>query len=332
MRRPAPSPNIVGRAGAVAAWAGVTAWGLWAALRYAGGDRLPGLGAPSSQLLAFTPYAAAAAPLPVLVALVLRRWWAALAATVVAAALALAVLPRAVGGGDPAARGPVVRVLTANLLLGRADPARIVDLVRRSGVDVLSLQELTPEARDRLDRAGLTRLLPHAAVDARPGGSGTGLYARHPLRALQSPSGMSTATPQAEVALPGGRRATVTAVHPVPPLTAAAFRQWRHDLAELPAAAAAARSGGTDAVRILAGDFNATLDHASLRRLIERGYADAADRAGAGLVPTWGLGSSRPPLAIDHVLVDRRCAVRRVAVHDLPGSDHRAVYAEIRLP
>ncbi|WP_285495450.1 endonuclease/exonuclease/phosphatase family protein [Actinomadura sp. NBRC 104425] len=316
--------------GAVAAWAGVTAWGLWAALRYAGGDRLPGLGAPSSQLLAFTPYAAAAAPLPVLVALVLRRWWAAVAATVVATALALAVLPRAVAGGDSAARGPVVRVLTANLLFGQAAPARIVDLVRRSGVDVLSLQELTPEARDRLERAGLTRLLPHSVVDARQGGTGSGIYSRHSLRALPSPAGMSTATPQAEITLPGGRRITVTAVHPLPPLTAAAFRQWRHDLAELPAAAA--QSGGTGSVRILAGDFNATLDHASLRRLIERGYADAADRAGAGLVPTWGLRSSRPPLAIDHVLVDRRCAVRRVTVHDLPGSDHRAVYAEIRLP
>ncbi|GAA4084401.1 endonuclease/exonuclease/phosphatase family protein [Actinomadura miaoliensis] len=319
-------------------WAGVAAWGLWAGLRFAGGDRLPGLGAPSAPLLAFTPYAAAAAPLPVLVALVLRRWWAAVAATAIAAALTAAVLPRAVAGGGPAARGPVVRVLTANLLLGQADPARIVDLVRRFNVDVLSLQELTPEARDRLERAGLARLLPRKVVDARWGAAGSGIYSRHPLRALPSPPGMSMASPQAEITLPGGRRVAVTAVHPVPPLSAEEFRQWRRDLAGLPAAATAAHSGGTGPgvastpVRILAGDFNATLDHATLRNLIERGYADAADRAGAGLVPTWGLRSARPPLAIDHVLVDERCAVRRVTVHDLPGSDHRSLYAEIRLP
>jgi hypothetical protein len=32
------------------------------------------------------------------------------------------------------------------------------------------------------------------------------------------------------------------------------------------------------------------------------------------------------------VLVSRGCAVLDTAVHDVPGSDHRAVYAEIRLP
>ena len=36
-------------------------------------------------------------------------------------------------------------------------------------------------------------------------------------------------------------------------------------------------------VRILAGDFNATLDHPELRALLDRGYVDAADAAGAGL-------------------------------------------------
>ena len=85
-------------------------------------------------------------------------------------------------------------------------------------------------------------------------------------------------------------------------------------------------------MRILAGDFNASLDHAVLRGLIGRGYADAADRAGAGLVPTWGYGGTRPPLTIDHVLVDRRCAVTGYSVHDIAGTDHRAVLAEIRLP
>ncbi|GLW65426.1 endonuclease [Actinomadura rubrobrunea] len=302
-------------------------------------------------MLAFTPYAAAAAPLPIVVALLLRRRRAAVAATAVAVALAAAVLPRAVGGAQPSARGPVVRVLTANLLFGRADPGRIVDLVRRNGTDVLSLQELTPGARDRLERAGLTRLLPYKVDEARVSARGAAIYSRHPLLALPPLEGMSTAMPEAEIALPGGRRIVVTAVHPVPPLSSDWYRRWRHDLAELPAARAPLPGGDpaptssfhgpaashpvdetSEPIRILAGDFNATLDHAGLRRLLGRGYADAADRTGAGLVPTWGLGSRRPPLTIDHVLVDERCAVREVAVYDLPGSDHRAVHAEIRLP
>ena len=58
--------------------------------------------------------------------------------------------------------------------------------------------------------------------------------------------------------------------------------------------------------------------------------------------PRWAMGSSptanRGPcgklalLTIDHVLVDRRCAVVATSVHVLPGSDHRAVFAEVRLP
>ena len=39
--------------------------------------------------------------------------------------------------------------------------------------------------------------------------------------------------------------------------------------------------------RILAGDFNATLDHPELRAVLDRGYVDAADAASGGLKPTW---------------------------------------------
>jgi endonuclease/exonuclease/phosphatase (EEP) superfamily protein YafD len=37
-------------------------------------------------------------------------------------------------------------------------------------------------------------------------------------------------------------------------------------------------------------------------------------------------------LAIDHVLTDRRCAVVTTSAHRLTGSDHRALYVELRLP
>jgi endonuclease/exonuclease/phosphatase (EEP) superfamily protein YafD len=138
------------------------------------------------------------------------------------------------------------------------------------------------------------------------------------------------ATPRAALTLPGGRAVEVTAVHPVPPISSRAHTAWKHDIDLLPPAAPA--TGGRGPVRILAGDFNATLDHATLRKLIGRGYADAADRAGAGLIPTWGLGEARPPITIDHILVDRRCAVTEFTVHDVRGTDHRAIVAAIRLP
>ncbi len=46
-----------------------------------------------------------------------------------------------------------------------------------------------------------------------------------------------------------------------------------------------------------------------------------------------GMGPVRPfTLESYRVLVDRRIAVRAVSVHRVPGSDHRAVLAELRLP
>jgi endonuclease/exonuclease/phosphatase (EEP) superfamily protein YafD len=60
--------------------------------------------------------------------------------------------------------------------------------------------------------------------------------------------------------------------------------------------------------------------------------SSVAGETGNGLVPTWGPWGKLALLTIDHVLVDPRCAVLATSVHPLPGSDHRAVYAEFRLP
>ena len=80
---------------------------------------------------------------------------------------------------------------------------------------------------------------------------------------------------------------------------------------------------------MLAGDFNATFDHAEFRRLLGRGYRDAAEQAGVALRPTWRVGRTLPPtVAIDHVLADRRIRVVSARSVAIPGSDHRGVLAD----
>jgi endonuclease/exonuclease/phosphatase (EEP) superfamily protein YafD len=319
-------PLSNGRWRTALAWTLVGAWGAWAAGRLTGADRLPVLEFPVTPVLAATPYIAATAPIPLLCAAALRRPRALMAGGLVAAAFAAAVLPRAIGSAGPAAGGPALRVLTANLMFSRGDPDRVVDLVRRNRADVLSVQELSQDGVEALDQAGLARELPYHVLDPRWGAAGTGLYARYPLRVTQPVPGATMAMPQAELSLPGGNRVALTAVHPLPPFSRPNLRAWKRDLGALPAA------DGHGPVRILAGDFNATLDHARMRGVLRRGYADAADRAGKGLVFTWGVSQFGPPLTLDHVLVDRRVAVRRVDVYDLPGSDHRVLFADLRLP
>jgi endonuclease/exonuclease/phosphatase (EEP) superfamily protein YafD len=157
----------------------------------------------------------------------------------------------------------------------------------------------------------------------------SGIYARYPLRGGPPATSASAARCIARLDLPSGQFVQLACIHAAPPRPAwspAATARWRGQLSALPAPG--------DSPLILAGDFNATLDHAQFRRLLRLGYTDAASQAGNGLVLTWGPQPGRRPalLAIDHVLIDRRCAVLTTSAHRLTGSDHRALYAELRLP
>src|SRR6266851_4981931 len=305
-------------------WAAACGLAGWGAARLAGADRFRQLEAPAAPLLSFTPHVAAAG---LAGSLLLRREGPAATAGLGGAALA-AVVPRAIRRPQPRALGPVLRVLTANLLAGRASQQAVVGLVRRRRVDVLFLQELTADAVTRLKRAGLSDLLPYEVTDVRGGSShGCGIYARFPLGDGLPLAPISAAQPTARLELPAGQYADLVCVHPYPPAPPSSRRRvarWREELAVLPPPA--------DPPRVLAGDFNATLDHAQFRRLLRMGHVDAACQMGNGLVPTWGPTGKLPLLTIDHVLVDPRCAVLAASVHPLPGSDHRAVYAEFRLP
>jgi endonuclease/exonuclease/phosphatase (EEP) superfamily protein YafD len=306
-------------------WAVAGALGGWAAARLAGADRVRFAEAWSVPLLSFTPQATAAAWAS---ALLLRGAGPAAATAVAGAALTAAVGPRAVPYRQPPAAGPVLRVLTANLLVGRAEAEMVVELVGRQHADVLFVQELTSEAAARLEQAGLSDLLPYLVTEPSHGTRGS-IYARYPLRGEPLAAPVSAARCIARLEFPSGQSVQLTCIHPPPPRppwSPGATARWRSQLSALPAPG--------ELPCILAGDFNATLDHAQFRRLLRRGYEDAASLAGHGLSLTWGPRPSRRPtlLAIDHVLIDRRCAVLTTSVHWLAGSDHRALYAELRLP
>jgi endonuclease/exonuclease/phosphatase family metal-dependent hydrolase len=205
----------------------------------------------------------------------------------------------------------------------------VVELVREQGVDLLSVQELTPRESRALRQAGLHRLLPEEATYAGSASSGAGLFSRWPLERVGPVPGSTELLqmPRAQLRVPGAGRVDVVDAHPPPPTDAQEVSNWERGLRSLPSA------DPEGAVRILLGDFNATLDHEALREVLDRGYVDAADAAGQGLAPTWPRGHLLPPtVTIDHVLVDERVRVRDVGVHELPGSDHRAVTADLVLP
>ncbi len=279
-------------------------------------------------VLAFVPYAALASVAVLLLAALARRWLATALAGLVTLALALCVLPRAVDDRQPAPGGPALRVLSANMRVGGADADALVALVRDRQADLLALQEFTPYAQDALTAAGLDRLLPYHVRYGTWGVDGSALYSRYPMTGTgyrSLPGGFGQAYAQLQV--PGAASVLVESVHPCAPSESSRLDCWHAGLAQEPPATV------DGPLRILAGDFNATIDHEPLRRLLGTGYRDAASALGDGLVPSWPYdGRPLPGVTLDHVLVDRRIAVRQWRTLTNPGSDHRAVYAELALP
>ncbi|WP_093170491.1 endonuclease/exonuclease/phosphatase family protein [Sinosporangium album] len=293
---------------------------LWAVVRAAGLEH-----SFATPFMAATPYIAASSLVPLALAALVRSRTALAAAVATSTLLAFSVLPRAIGSAE-AAVGRPLRVLSVNLLFGSADVEEVVGLVRRMKPDVFSAQELTPGMVDRLEAAGLSGLLPYSALEDAPGAQGTGIYGRYPLKPLHglfTPIGHNM--PAASMELPDGSSVEVVAVHTYTPL-GRQLSAWEAGLDALP-------GSSPDVVRVLAGDFNASLDHAAMRRVLDRGYVSAADRVGNGLTGTWPAnGRLFPFITIDHVLVPDRVNVVDLSVHDVPGTDHRALLADLRVP
>jgi endonuclease/exonuclease/phosphatase (EEP) superfamily protein YafD len=273
--------------------------------------------------LALTPYVVAGGAVLGVVGLALARWWTGDVVVGVTLVLAGTQLPMVLPNRRPPSDGRRLRVLASNLYLGRGDIKTLVELVREHDVDVLNLLELTPAGADDLGHAGLFDVLPHRVLRPAAGGGGSGLVSRYPVTELALADSSWLAQPSARFEV-GNTTVEVVAVHTTPPTMS--VTDWRTELRALPKPAA------DGVIRILAGDFNATFDHGTFRRLLRAGYVDAAGSRGSGLVPTWPAGFLRPLALLDHILVDRRGRVAAYRLLDVPGSDHRAVYAELVLP
>jgi endonuclease/exonuclease/phosphatase (EEP) superfamily protein YafD len=313
------------RAKAWICWGLATVAALFAVVRLFGFER----GWYASVVMAFTPYLILLVVLPLILALVLRRWAAAAVTMVVAIALVSTLVPRAVGHPDPG-KGPELRVMSQNLKLGGAKSADVVALVRSHRIDLLALEEFTPIAQTEMEADGLSDLLPYHAAEPFPGATGSAIYSRYPLsdtgyQHLAGGFGQEYAT----VAVPGALPLQFYAVHTRAPTMPAVQAEWARSLEQTPGAT----PHGT--VRLMAGDFNATLDQWRLRRLLDTGYVDVASQLGDGLVTTWPYdGRLIPPVPItlDHVFADPRIGAVSFSATAVHGTDHRAIFAVVTLP
>lgn len=285
-------------------------------------DRIDPTWLPAVQALGRVWIALAA--LGLVLSLLARAWWST-AAHAVAIAVALVTIVNVSNrpACDPGADG--LSVLTLNAHRGDAEVDDLARLIERWDVDVLVLTEATEPLIAALSEteAG-TRFVARTAqtVEEREA-SGTVILSRLPAERVRVPASEVRTFQQPAMAVAAGDSTVlVRAVHPRPPV-APTVRDWREGLLELGRWQREHRGRPL----VMAGDFNASAAHAPFRDA-KRGMYDAA---GWWPTATWPLDRAYPAFTdIDHVLV-RGLRVEDSATEEVDGTDHRAVWADLRV-
>ncbi|MFF7488235.1 endonuclease/exonuclease/phosphatase family protein [Streptomyces luteogriseus] len=278
---------------------------------------------PVPQLLAFLPWLLVPTALGLLLTL-LSRWWPGTVWGVVLLGLLAWYIEPYGKAGDPSGR-PVaeLRVLTSNVEFGQGT-ASLVTAVRRERPDVVFVEECD-SACDALLKRDLSQDYPHRRAVEGGGSEGSVILGRFPLRPAEGVRG--TMGMPGAVADVDGHAVRLQLAHPMPPLPGQ-VDLWRRELGAL--RDAATTDPGTPLV--LAGDFNASQDHAAFRRILDTGLRDASRLDGADRTATWpALTAPTLGAQIDHVLVSEEFGASRTRILDLADTDHRAVVTDLTL-
>jgi endonuclease/exonuclease/phosphatase (EEP) superfamily protein YafD len=260
-------------------------------------------------------------------AALLRRWVLLGVALVVVVAHVALVLPDVVPDSQPDGGAPVV-VLTSNAYVSNGAPDDYARAMVAVGADVVVVEELTSPVAAALDRAGLRETHPYRVVDRRldRDSFASAIYSRWPLQAGAAVRIGPGRGVRARITVPAGGPVDVIAVHTIQPL--ADLAGLRDGLADLGRVASSRRGP-----MVLAGDFNSSRLHRPFAALLDRArLRDGHEVVGRGLARTWPANRRLPPtVLIDHVLVSEQIRVAGVQERTVPGTDHRAVVARLRL-
>ncbi|OBK81714.1 hypothetical protein A5650_25170 [Mycobacterium sp. 1164985.4] len=282
-------------------------------------------------LAASSPYLMVGAGVSAIILVLMRRWWSASAALILTAAAVFVELPMFVGSEGAQENTVPVRVLTANLREGTADPEALL-AVARDQADLFVVVELTPELASRLTQEGLDSRFPYRVLDAQPYAAGVAIWSRYPIVRSSRIRGYQLGVASAAIRAPQvSDEVVVLAAHLSGPWPQP-IDGWRQDIAEFPDTLKDIAADAGKGAAIVAGDFNASMDMQPFRRLLENGFRDAAAQSGAGFTPTYPADSAAPPLiGIDRILTFNSSASDVQTVR-IPGSDHLGLWAIVHIP
>jgi endonuclease/exonuclease/phosphatase (EEP) superfamily protein YafD len=281
---------------------------------------------PFTQLAAFRPQFLAVVLVLALLMLV-RRGWRIAAALIAVLGLVGAALTasRQFSRARPAPDGArVLTIMVANVLGGGARAADVAEVIRERKPDLVSLPEAQADVREQI-RVQLQdqRYKGFTVQPSRAVPSATSVLVSSALGDVTFAS--EPGTTFGNIVVTGGNLGPVRliAYHGYPPLTDA-VTTWAHDLLKV-------RQWCTqDPPTVIAGDFNATLDHADFRSALGGYCRSVGPAVGGGLQGTWP--ADQPAVLrtqIDHVVVTRRFEPGEFTTYPIHGTDHRAVVATV---
>lgn len=277
--------------------------------------------------------------------LLLARPLRGFAASILIVALLAAAATGAIGamrgfgtGALPEKTDASVRVLTWNTAGEAVAAETVADAVLAQQADVVTLPETAESVGERiavmLREQGQPMWVHHVRfgdVENGPQAWETTILISPELgdysviASSEDGSSNTSSVPSAVVMPLSGTGPTIVAVHAVAPRIEA-MEHWQSDLKWI-------ADQCPEGDFILAGDFNATLDHMAGLGTGggDMGYCrDAASRTGTGVTGTWP--ASYPEILgapIDHVMASQNWEPTGSLVLDASGSDHRALVVQL---
>lgn len=254
-------------------------------------------------------------------ALLAQRYTSAIVAVAALLANLLIAWPWLQNPTPAEANGPRLKVLLFNVYYYNGKLSEVARLVREVDADIVVLLEVIPELRPQLDPIADT--FAHRLESWQRRNEDALILSRFPLEDITAelpPPGHRRPASAARITI-GERKLTLFAAHlSLPPLLEGRARQMR-EMSEI-----AETINGITGPRLLVGDFNASTWGAVITQA--RAFADLDVLTGVG--GTWPAFLPRDlGIPIDHMLASRDLVFVSRTLIDMPGSDHRAVLAEI---
>jgi len=311
----------------------ILGWAVAAGLLLAAGLRLAHLDlwAPAAALQSAAPtYFLLAYPLVLGAALARRVRLLAVAAVLLACQLwwfgsLLPVVHRSQASRPGETR---VRVLSANLLAENRQAVDLAGAITREAPDIVALQEYTWRNGGALGDAPALGAYPYRLLAPTWSPDGIALFSRWPLSDQQTVVLAGRQALRATALTPAGPIVVVVA-HTVAPVDGSSTRAWADQLRAIADFAAK-----VDGPLVIAADLNATPGNRQYAALTDRARVrDVLAATGSGYAMTWPANRRLlPPLVRpDHILVGRGVVPLRGHTITDPGSDHRAVVADVGL-